>query len=370
MIRFAPVASLSVVLLISGALLGCSQKSDVESEWTVEEGALTLERDLLVGDDQDFYFGRIGDVAVDSEGRIYAADREAQHVKVIGPSGALETTIGGPGEGPGEFRLPRALALARGDSLYVFGLRTLSVFSPETRAFVRRVEIQMPPRHGFYSMYVPEKSGSLLMAFHPWWGSTDPIGLYRVDPQGVPADSPFVEMPPEQWVARMKGGVPGPASRVPFGRRPAIALGPEGRIYQGYSDSLTINVYSMNGTRQKRWTLPFEPVPVPDSTIEQRLASAGDIIRGLLEDTGIPETKPAFEDFFTDAQGRVWIKRPTAEPDRAAWWVADPEVKRVATARLPADVDLAAVRGGRAYGAAETEAGAPVVVRYRVNVQK
>lgn len=338
------------------------------SAWTVEEGTLTLERDLLVGDDEDFYFGRIGDVAVDSTGRIYAADREAQHVKVIGPSGALETTIGGPGEGPGEFRLPRRLTLARGDSLYVFGLRTLSVFSPDTRAFVRRAQIQMPPRHGFYSMHVPEKSGSLLMAFHPWWGSTDPIGLYRVDPQGVPADSPFVEMPPEQWVARMKGGVPGPAARVSFGRRPAIALGPEGRIYQGYSDSLTINVYSMDGTRQERWMLPFEPVPVPDSTIEQRLASARDIIRGLLEEAGIPETKPAFEDFFTDAQGRLWIKRPTADPDRAAWWVADSEAKRVATTRLSDDVDLQAVLDGYAYGETTTENGAPALVRYRVGV--
>lgn len=68
------------LVLVGLLLAGCGGEGEggSTSEWTIAEGALMLERDLLTGDDEDFYFGSINDLAVREDGRIYVAEREAR----------------------------------------------------------------------------------------------------------------------------------------------------------------------------------------------------------------------------------------------------------------------------------------------------
>jgi hypothetical protein len=82
----------------------------------------------------------------------------------------------------------------------------------------------------------------------------------------------------------------------------------------------------------------------------------------------IPATKPAFEHFLVDDEGRYWFGRPTANPDSTAWWVAWPEEERIVTTTLPSEVQLHEVTNGRAYGQTTTENGAPLLVRYRIRI--
>ncbi|MDX1577195.1 MAG: hypothetical protein R3266_01875 [Gemmatimonadota bacterium] len=74
-----------------------------------------LEPDLRIDPDPlrpETQFGHLADLAVDSDGRIYALDQQARHVVVFGPEGATRRIIGGPGEGPGELgRFAWSLAL-------------------------------------------------------------------------------------------------------------------------------------------------------------------------------------------------------------------------------------------------------------------
>lgn len=67
----------------------------------------------------DEVFGMIVDGAIDSTGRLYLLDRRKQSVDVFTSEGALVTSAGGPGSGPGEFVEPVAMELGGHGELYV-----------------------------------------------------------------------------------------------------------------------------------------------------------------------------------------------------------------------------------------------------------
>lgn len=78
----------------------------------------------------------------DSRGLLYATVRAARDHEVIvfAPGGEILRTIGGPGEGPGEFRTVWDILVGAGDSLLVGHGGTVSVFDPSGR-FARSVRL-------------------------------------------------------------------------------------------------------------------------------------------------------------------------------------------------------------------------------------
>jgi hypothetical protein len=372
-LRHVPV-SWGAFFLLAIALLGCGSSGEEGGRggWAVQEGALQLTENLRVSEGENFYFGSIHDVAVGEEGRIYVADGQAYHVKVLSPEGTLRDTVGTRGEGPGEFRRPSELALARGDSLYVLDGYNgrVHVFTPELafeRAFLARSDRGSPrnmmipggagasPDRAFLFVYSP---GARAVVQEDAQMVVRPVSL-----GGTVADTLFTT-PPYRMAWEDLGEGRMMFMSVPFMPGPNFALGPEGRVHYAWSDSLTIAAYGPTGQPERTVRIPFEPVAVTDDEIEDALEgrSRG---RELVRDK-IPASKPAFDHFLVDDEGRYWFGRPTANPDSTAWWVASPEEKRVQTATLPSDVRILTVRGGHAYGRATTEAGAPALVRYRI----
>ncbi|UCE02958.1 MAG: 6-bladed beta-propeller, partial [Candidatus Latescibacterota bacterium] len=76
------------------------------------ELTLELEEMWTIGGDSDAdgeFFGLITDIAIHPSGEIYLVDTQLSEVKVFTRDGEYLRTIGREGEGPGEFRRPRAL---------------------------------------------------------------------------------------------------------------------------------------------------------------------------------------------------------------------------------------------------------------------
>lgn len=117
-VRFAACA----VLLLS--LAACTSEPLEFADWTipVPEGTpvieyaavpteerterLELVEDLVIGergDDPNYAFYRPDTVKADSRGRIYVLDGGNNRLQVFGPDGEYLRTLGGEGEGPGEF---------------------------------------------------------------------------------------------------------------------------------------------------------------------------------------------------------------------------------------------------------------------------
>lgn len=363
-IRFLIGVALAVLLVV-----GCGDDRTGEtSVWTVEDGALTLERNLLAGDNEDVYFADIQDVAVRDDGRMYVADGRAAHVTVLGSNGAVRDTIGRRvDEGPGAFRRPSEVVLARSDSLFVLDgyWGRVSVFAPGGRfaySFEARGKIGGPR-----SMMVSDRRGPFFFAYLP--GShvvvQENVGyaVRRARANGKVGDSLFTTRPPQFAWRKLNRGMR--FMQVPFARDSHFALGPAEHIHYAWSDSLRVIRYAAEGTVQDTVDLPFEPVPVTEDEREEALGDRSGKDRTRVAEK-IPSTKPAFDHFLIDDRGRYWFGRPTANPDSMDWWVAQPDTQRVLTTTLPSDVQLEMVAGRHAYGQTTTESGAPAVVRYRI----
>ncbi|MFQ5742675.1 MAG: 6-bladed beta-propeller [Acidobacteriota bacterium] len=76
-------------------------------------------------------FGEIRSVVLDDEGHIYVLDSAFEEIRVFSTDGRFIQSVGGPGQGPGEFVKPMALAVDRGRNLLYVGdlSRRLHLFS-------------------------------------------------------------------------------------------------------------------------------------------------------------------------------------------------------------------------------------------------
>lgn len=351
-------------------LLGCGSGGDpaAGNGWAIEEDALTLKRDLLVRGGESFYFGTITDVAPAADGRIYGADADAGHVKVLTPDGRLIDTLGRKGEGPGEFQRLSQLTLGRGDSLYVLdaGRRRVSVFAPSGR-LARGLSVD--PEQGFpRRIMVPENRSGLVLQHATFALSGEAergtFVVRRLQPDGSVADTLVTKRrAPSHQAQREDVKLLLP---IPFMPSLHSALGPNNRVHVARGDSLAVVSYALDGEYRREVSIPFESVPVTDED-EDRVLKDYSENQPMPRDK-IPSTKPAFEDFLIDDEGRYWFGRPTSHPDSTDWWAADPDENRVATTRLSDEIDLHAVQNGFVYGDTNTEAGAPALVRYRVRL--
>ena len=117
----------------------------------------------VAGDDWDI-FGNVGSVHFDAESNLHILDDQADHVFVVGPDGSLVRTVGGSGEGPGEFNGVTRIFVARNGSYTVFGNgdRRIDLLGPGGD-FVRRIDLD-PATTGMILAEAVFPDGSLLIS--------------------------------------------------------------------------------------------------------------------------------------------------------------------------------------------------------------
>lgn len=369
MISFRTCVCILASCVLAFLLAGCggSDPAPGFGDWTLEEGALTLERDLFVGDEQDFYFGSIADMDVTSDGRMVVADEAANHVKVLAPDGILSDTIGRSGTGPGEFRKLRNVQVARSDSLYTYDMQLsrITVFVPDTsynefRTITVSRQRGIPIRirvveEGFVArVIIPTRP-------QPGVSRTAPRIWRRIGESGALGDT-LLTTPGYRVLATDTGFRP-----IPMSSGVDFAWGPNGQLYHGWTDSLHFKARSLDGSSEVIASIPTEPVPLTEADRDSLLEGIDGEMRSKMT-AALPDTKPAFTDLVVADDGQLWVQRPAEGPnlERVPWWVLDPETKTIYETRVPRDVEVHVVRDGRLYGTTTTEDGAPVLVRYTI----
>lgn len=110
-------------------------KNPKEGLWDLEgEPKIALIKERQIGEldgPEEYLFGFIADIAVNSKGDFYVADRQLYDVKKFNADGEFLLTFGRFGQGPGEFQSPTVLSVNNRDELIVFDGRMgrISVFS-------------------------------------------------------------------------------------------------------------------------------------------------------------------------------------------------------------------------------------------------
>ena len=385
--RYLPCAVTAAALLATGAVPVDARaqvvvENTLASAWTTTP-EWTLEEDLRIwGPPPDGYLGGVIAVAADSRDNIYILDSTTQEVQVFDAGGGFLRTLGGQGQGPGEFREALGPAIAPGDTLWVAdqGAPRYSIFGPDGTLIGTRV------RRATWGL-ITERCTIMPDGSYMEWGvrypnregSDDPsdVDLVRYYPVRV---SPDVEkqdtLPYLEFVLQL-ADLPSVGLRRPvwFGPRLKKALGCRDNVwfvssgeYRVYSRSLagdTTVVFTLNGVR---------PAAVDEADRDDMRATferysnpalMGDYLRAL------PEHKPVIAGLFVDGAGHVFVVPETSRVDAGTAIDVFREdgifLGRVAVPEaVTIDPGIAYATRDYLLFAGEDEAGTPYVTRLRI----
>lgn len=327
-----------------------------DDEWLVSQETV-LEIGAVGGSPEQQLF-RVEDVARLSDGRIAVLDGGAQELRIFAPDGQYRMTVGGAGDGPGEFQRPQQLEVLAGDTLRVWDDRAGrttwfdangSYLHTESRARKSLQELLSPPYFTIWSHLLPdgaffaqsaesrrigehglERPRQLFLWISPDLAQVDTLGVFGGVEQAVgsPEGRRLSLIPPyprTTWWA--------------FGGNPP-------RVVLGEQEAPEIFVFEAGRLRRIiRWA--SEPEPITAADIEAwkvlsrewmgRMMSA-QALEDFLESAPIPDYRAPYGYLHADVEGNVWIEEAGLTVLRLDWLscrVFDPTGRLLGTTQVP-----------------------------------
>lgn len=262
-----PAENFVVDTLPSGRVVVTNDGTGV---WTPET-AWMLEEDLRLGrldGGGPEQFAEIYWITTDTEGRIYVVENLDQEIRVFEPDGSYARTIGGKGEGPGEFRGAVALNWAPDGSFWVtdYGNRRFSRFTPSGEfvdSWIRRTR----------GVIFPWNGGFVGDQWIDW-------GLDRVDEPGPDRGFtmlyPIAFDPPDSYDTLPRLDFmqfKGPGGRRLYGRNKGVMLAqtPDGHIWFAHTDDYTLYKRTMEGDTLLEASIPNRKSIITDAQIDSMI---------------------------------------------------------------------------------------------------
>ncbi|UCD25406.1 MAG: 6-bladed beta-propeller, partial [Gemmatimonadota bacterium] len=297
-----------------------------ETAWRVVE---EIRIGTLDGGGPDM-FGNVGCIEVDSDGRIYVFDSQANELRVFGPSGEHVRTIGRQGGGPGEFESVIGMA-----------------WGPEGRLWV------VDPGNARISLF--DTAGTYLTShrtignyiINPWPGGFDNAGNfynYGVDTEAEPEDrlvmvrydaamepADTIRMPRMQgegefFTLRSENSIM--RSTVPYTGGFRNRLVPQPQFW--FADLGEYRIYhrTLEGDTVRVVSREYSHLTVTEADIDAAIENLDWFTRqgGKIDRSRFPSTKPALNTFYADDKGYMWVSPVTDEEDTGRIWdVFDPD---------------------------------------------
>ena len=319
-------------------------------------------------------FHQILDVALLAGGALIVVDGGSAEVRHYDAGGRHLWSIGGRGEGPGEFRSPRYLG-RRADGAFLIWDRSLLRLSVIEHGEVTLAERRTAPDGSVFIAEGLFDDGAWLVAY-PRSASleegaawTDTIRLGRYDPVSE-EDAPLATVPGTQWVWTGRYQLPVPFSARPLraivGRRLAVASG----------SAAEVSVHDLDGSPVARYRIAREAEPVTDADVAQVIESLVDIGQGPAEvwrrwhdRMEVPAYEPAFDRLLADGDGNLWARRFMVDPltrEPPSWDVFDREGHYLGAVSTPGGTIVTTIRDGRVAGVFRDELGVEHVGVHRL----
>ncbi len=279
-------------------------------------------------------FGSVRSVAFDNDGRLHIFDSQADHILVVGPDGSLVRTVGGPGEGPGEFGTgTRAIIVARDGSYTVLGIQQFDLIDSDG-TFVRRVsgdvlmssDLALPDgrlvatdylrvSEFFASRELPESEGR-------------PVHLVPLDDSEPEVHYTAWELPEDPAASDGASGSDRNTFRMSAGRayEPGLHMGvlTDGRIALADSIGYRIKLFGLDGSVGGVIERPIAPLAVDEAIREaarERYRAQDEAMAGVagrspirFEREGVEalvfaDEVPVIADIVVDWDDRIWVTR-------------------------------------------------------------
>ncbi|MGE0158401.1 MAG: hypothetical protein AB7T31_03260 [Gemmatimonadales bacterium] len=378
--------------LLATSLASCRPGGAPEAvtvpEWTVVE-------ELRIGsvDDPSQSLTTVRGIAVDAEGRVYVGQPQDNVIRVFDPGGVAVRTIGGPGQGPGEFQRLVALGLLA-DTLYASDLtsRRVTFFSLDGTvldAFTIRPPLDPPFAPFGAAMMFPD--GSVLAPVGVPAGlpgvDLSHVPTLRADRRGEILDTFATSSYERMWTSiETDNGNPLTVTQT-FDDEPIVAISRDGRRVatverptptSGETTTFRVTVTDP-AANEIVFTRAYEYLPVTidptvvDSAVAQSVrarlrfftsqARAEAAVRAALRIPGhfLPVARAEYSE-----GGDLWLAREDLPDADQAWWVVGEMGDVVARVTLPMGFDPQLIRTDELWGVQPDELDVPYVVKYRI----
>lgn len=331
---------------------------------------------------------QVGSLVVGSNDQIYLSQPQERLIRVYDRSGLPVRLIGGPGDGPGEFRSIFWITLV-GDTLVGMdhGSRRLSFFSAEGD-FLESRGLTSPalgdeyfptPPFGFFS----DGSAIVSPTFSP--GTVRRIPYLRIDREGAILDTLWWQDLEGLWVdsstERVRGSLP-----HPFPYSPRIAFGPDGFVVadqgitsEAWSPEFGLTWHSQAGDTVWDHRYSYTPIALESTEVDRavsRLAEspsirfihgdAGEAERHIRSRLHVPPVYPPIARLVMAGDGIIWLAREPAGAEHTIWMAVGDRGEVLGSVALPSVVQIHFARGSFLWGVAQDALDVPYIVQYQV----
>ena len=322
---------------------------------------------------------RVSDAVVLEGGRIASANGGTGEIRVFGPDGAHEVSMGGAGEGPGEFSHLAAIAPWAGDSIVGWDRQQqrISVFD---RAGQHGRTFRVPQFNDSFGLEFlgVTRDGRLLLRAgfprrddEPFRGMFRPDQLYALFTGEGELSVELGVHPGAEGFLSAGGGVESFFGH-PHAKNTVATVWGE-RLLVSPNDAFELRAFTLDGepsmvvrldtdtrspTRDdmRRWFDDF----TANDTPEERAA-----FRGTFDEFPLLESFPAFTDIVVDALDHVWVREfPTPGDEDAVWVVFDPDGVALGRIETPAGLEVHVIGRDYILGRARAEFEVEIVERW------
>jgi hypothetical protein len=324
--------------------------TEIGEGWTVDHGQ-AVEVGEMDGPDE-YLFGEISGAVLDSDGRVHVADPQARNIRVFSPDGTFLRSVGGPGEGPGEFGHISGLAVApEGIAALDGSLNRVTVFGPAGEV-VRTVRLQRPS--SVFEHNAPmafDSDGRFFDRARLSRPDADSVGVAIYELSGDGVKTVILLVIERDQVMLEKGGAAYMAIPRPFAPEPSIAFGPDGEVFLSRGDEYWIQEFSPGGERVRVIRRSVQPTAITgherDSVFTFISESFEAVGAALPPATRFPEFRPAIRRMIVDSDRHLWVLRgEDASAEGVNWSVHNPDGLYLGDVLLP---DMVVFHIGREF---------------------
>ena len=310
-----------------------------------------LEEELSIGgdvDDEDYIFHRPQDMRVGKDGTIYVMDWGDCTFKIYDKEGKYIRTIGGKGQGPGEFEMLIYFSVGLDGNIYVSdSVNRRIVILNEKGEYITSFRIE----EGFLNEIATDQNSFIYFGVQFREDEIRRLAIYRYNSAGEKLiDYGLFEMVQSIITRRTKGSVSSSTSR--HAATTVWIVDKEGRLYAGYGDKYQISVYDPDGNLSFKFGREYTPVQnkYSGSPGQPKYVGVFNIItrRWLL-----------------DESGNIWIDFFTKDdPEEIVYDIFSPE--GIYLRQIKVKHRIFQLKGGKAYSLVRSEDGYVSAKRFKL----
>lgn len=377
--------SLQLLTFFSLFLISCSNEPTINvpvdiaamenvavySGETEPQYEISFTENARFGETEEILIRAISGIAVAEDGTLFLGDRLEATVHVYGPSGDHSFSLGGKGEGPGEFIRVDQLKLY-GGYLHVLDVQQqrVSVFDPENGQHLRTHMLSNDGSDlsGFPFRFEPLSGGRYLAYYNSMNLDGENIsGTLRasvLDGEANVLENDFIDFKPSSYLM-LQDDNSIQIMQLAFMNDSKVSITPDEEIIWGYTDRLLLHIVDLDGNVKRSVYYSREKPTLNRSDLLDNYDAGA--IRDAIGSLDLPDTKPAFNSIYTDDEYRVWLSLPTEDDEEFEWWILNEAGEKQALFTKNSEDRLLTAKDGFVYFLeTEEETGLQEVVKYRV----